>query len=551
MAESAGFAPGVVRLTPLGGLGEIGMNCMVVEQAGADGPERLIVDCGVTFPHGDNGVDVIHPRFDHLLDAPERITGIVLTHGHEDHIGGLPYLLRELRAEGVRPPVFGSAYALGLVRRRLEEHELPADLQEISPREPYSVGSFEVEHLSVTHSIPQSTSVALRTEAGTILHTGDFKLDPHPLDGVRTDERGFQELGDEGVALMMSDSTNVLKEGHTGSEKTVAAALDGVFAGARARVMIGLFASNLFRLDAVAHAARRHGRRLCLLGRSVRNHADLGRYLELLKWPSDLVVSPAIAAKLPREQVAYACGGTQGEFRGSLRRVASRTHHEARLDEGDLVVLSSRVIPGNERTVNDLVNALIAQGVDVKFRATHPEIHVSGHGHREEQRQMLEWVRPKRFVPLHGTRIHLERHAALARETGVGETLVVENGQVFELDGSGLRHAGEAVAGHVATARLMEIEDEVIRERRRLGRHGVIFVSLRGGDVQGIAMSGVPDPERARNVARRAGRWALTSPDRELARLKPAERVRRAVRWKVGDALGQRPVVIVEGDDES
>jgi len=164
---------------------------------------------------------------------------------------------------------------------------------------------------------------------------------------------------------------------------------------------------------------------------------------------------------------------------------------------------------------------------------------------------MLEWVRPKRFVPLHGTRIHLERHAALARETGVGETLVVENGQVFELDGSGLRHAGEAVAGHVATARLMEIEDEVIRERRRLGRHGVIFVSLRGGDVQGIAMSGVPDPERARNVARRAGRWALTSPDRELARLKPAERVRRAVRWKVGDALGQRPVVIVEGDDES
>lgn len=550
MAESVRCPPGVVRFTPLGGLGEIGMNCLVVEQAGPEGTERLIVDCGVTFPHGDYGVDVIHPRFDHLLEAPETIAGIVLTHGHEDHIGGLPYLLRDLRAEGVRPSIYGPPYAIGLVRRRLEEHELPADLQEVSPRESYRVGSFGVEHISVTHSIPQATSVALDTVAGTILHTGDFKLDPYPLDGVRTDERRFRELGDAGVRLMLSDSTNVLKEGHTGSEKTVAAYLDEAFADAGGRVMVGLFASNLFRLDAVAHAARRNGRRLCLLGRSVRNHADLGRYLGLLKWPSDLVVNPDKAAKLPRDQVAYASGGTQGEFRGSLRRVAGRTHHEARLDEGDLVLLSSRVIPGNERTVNDLINAFVGEGVDVKFQATHPDIHVSGHGHRDEQRQMLSWVRPQRFVPLHGTRIHLERHAELARETGVEDTLVVENGQVFEVDADGLRHAGEAVAGHIATARKMEMADEVIRERRRLGRHGVLFVSLRGGDVDGVAMSGVPDPSRADAVARRAARWALTRPDRELARLDPAERVRRAVRWKVGDALGQRPVVIVDVEEE-
>ncbi len=527
------------------------MNCMVVEQAGPDGPERLLIDCGVTFPQGDYGIDVIHPRFDHLLDAPERIAGIVLTHGHEDHIGALPYLLHALRAEGVRPPVYGPPYAMGLVRRRLEEHELPADLQEVSPREPYRVGSFGVEHISVTHSIPQATSVALETEAGTLLHTGDFKLDPYPLDGVRTDERRFRELGEAGVTLMMSDSTNVLKEGHTGSEKTVAAYLDEAFGGARGRIMVGLFASNLYRLDAVAHAARRHGRRLCLLGRSVRNHADLGRYLGLLKWPSDLVVNPDKAAKMPREQVAYACGGTQGEFHGSLRRVASRTHHEARLDEGDLVLLSSRVIPGNERMVNDLINAFVGEGIDVQFRATHPDIHVSGHGHREEQREMLSWVRPRHFVPLHGTRIHLERHAELARQTGVEDTLVVENGQVFEVDAEGLRHAGEAVVGHIATARKMEMDDEVIRERRRLGRHGVLFVSLRGGDVHGIAMSGVPDPTRARAVARRAARWALTSPDRDLARLAAPERVRRAVRWKVGDALGQRPVVIVDVEEES
>ncbi|MEM9877640.1 MAG: ribonuclease J, partial [Myxococcota bacterium] len=545
MSAPGSAKPRAVRFVPLGGLGEIGMNCMLVEQStGGGGRERILIDCGVTFPRGDYGVDVIHPRYDHILDAPEALSGIILTHGHEDHIGGLPYLLRALEAEGVRPPVYGPPYALGLVRRRLEEHELPADLREVAVREPYTVGSIGVEHIHVTHSIAQATAVALETRAGRVVHTGDFKLDPHPRDGILTDAARLRELGDAGVDLLLSDSTNVLKPGRSGSERTVAAALDAAFDRARGRIAVGLFASNLYRLDAVAQAAQRHRRRLCLLGRSIRNHADLGRYLGLLDWPSDLLARPETAARLPPERVAYAAGGTQGEFRGSLRRLAYRTHHEARLDEGDTVVMSARVIPGNERLVTDLINAFLRDGVDVVFRATHPDVHVSGHGHRDELGDMIDWLRPRHFVPVHGTRMHLEHHAALARGRGVERALVVENGQAFALDEAGLHHADEVVVGRVGTARRRVLDDATVAERRRLGRHGVVFVRLAlDGSLDGVASRGVPDADHARRVVGRAVRWA--GADRRAPRdhdgLSRAERVRRVVRGKLGDALGQRP----------
>lgn len=541
--------PGVLRLVALGGWGEIGMNCLVVEQDEGS----IVIDCGVTFPASDLGIDVVHPRFDYLLDAPKRVRGIVITHGHEDHIGALPYLLSRIDV-----PVWAPGCTIELIRGRLAEHGLEDDvtMHETHVGRAFGVGPFEIEPIRVTHSIADATALAIRTVAGTVVHTGDFKLDPAPIDQELTDEERFIALGDEGVRLLLSDSTNVDSIGSAASERDVCAALVSHVESAKHRVFVGMFASNAHRLIALGEAAIRTGRRLVLLGRSVANHARAVQAVGRVKWPSDLVVSAEMAAAMPRERVLVVCGGTQAEKGSGLARLAEGTHPSMRLDEGDRVVMSSRVIPGNDRAVSELVSALLRRGADLVTWAIDRRVHASGHAHRDEQRHMLEMVRPRAFVPVHGTLHHLLRHAALARETGVREVLVAENGEVVELTADEApEKVGRAPVGRVAAFAGEELPDEALRERAALGRSGCAFVSIaldaRGSAIgrPEVALRGVPngrDEAILRAASKAASQAIATASDPVRARPEDlSEVVRLAVRRAIEARTRQRPIVQV------
>jgi ribonuclease J len=460
-----------VRLVALGGLGEIGMNCMAIEH----GDHRLLVDCGITFPEQPFGTDVIRPDFRYLVEERRAHQALWLTHGHEDHIGAVAYLLREHAL-----PVYGPPYALALVRERLAENPPPREpsLITVQPGQRTQFGPFEAEAIRVTHSIADATSLALRTPAGIIVHTGDFKIDPHPSDHEHFDRARFAALGDEGVRLLLSDSTNIDSEGHAGSEQGVADSLARLVESARGRVVITLFASNTHRLRAVLELARRSGRKVCWLGRSVQTHARIGAEVGYLERADDLIITPQQAAELPRQRVLLAATGSQAERASALSRVAHRTHPTVALEPGDTVILSSRIIPGNDRPVIELIDALLRQGVQVIERRTDRSVHVSGHAHREEQRAMLELVRPRAFVPVHGTYHHLLRHAQLAREVGVRETLVAQNGDVLELEPERLQIVDRVSTGRVHVARGADVPEEVLADRSRLAESGAVALSL-------------------------------------------------------------------------
>lgn len=543
-------APGVVRLVPLGGLGEIGMNCLAIEQEEG----IIVVDCGVTFPTTDLGIDVYHPRFDYLVARSQRVLGVVLTHGHEDHVGALPYLLG-----AVDVPVYGPPHALELARHRLREHELDLgeiDLIAVRPREQFEIGPFAIEPIRVTHSIADATALAIQTAAGTVVHTGDFKLDPAPPDGELTDEARFMELGEEGVRLLLSDSTNVDSPGTSASERDVGDALAELVGAARGRVILGLFASNVQRLRLVGEIAQRSRRRLCLLGRSVGTHHRVAEAVGRLGWPSDLLVAPENAASIPRDRLLVVASGTQAERGSALTRLAAGTHPMIRLDAGDTVILSSRIIPGNDRPVFDMMGDLLRIGVEVISRITDRRVHASGHAHRDEQRHMIDMTRPRAFMPVHGTLHHLVRHAALAREAGVGEILIAENGEMVEIGASSAPlKVGRAPAGKVATFGGEELSEEVIRERAQLGRGGVLCVSLtldrRGAALTPpeVASRGVLDPSFA-GVARKveaAVAQAIEAADHKTRAADDAiaDVARLAARRSLEAHTGRRPIVLV------
>jgi ribonuclease J len=459
------------RIVPLGGLGEIGMNCLALESP--DGV--LVIDCGVTFPHGNHGVDVIHPLFDYLEDREADLLGIVITHGHEDHIGALPYLLRRMPI-----PVWGPRYALSLIRERLREFsEVPdIDLTPTTPRKRFSIGHYEVEPLRVTHSIPDSTALAIDTPGGTIIHTGDFKLEDDPLDDEPSDAERFQALGDRGVSLLLSDSTNVDVPGTAGGERQVAAALHQLIARQKQRVIVGMFPSNVYRLKTLVAVAQATGRKLCLLGRSAQNHVRAASELGRLSVRSEILVSPDRAREVPRSQLLVVASGTQAEPQSALAKLAAGDHPRLTLEAGDAVLFSSRTIPGNERAVWSLLCDLERRGAVVHFASTDPDLHVSGHACREEQLEMLSWVRPRAFIPVHGTYHHLMRHASLAKSTGVREVSLLENGQTAILDAHGLSEGARVRVGRVNVSDGVEIHDDVIRERVVMGEVGAVFVTV-------------------------------------------------------------------------
>ncbi|MFO0693622.1 MAG: ribonuclease J [Polyangiales bacterium] len=464
-------SPESVRIVPLGGLGEVGMNCLAIEH----GDDLLAIDCGVTFPDRTFGVDVAFARLDYLVRRRDRFRALIITHGHEDHIGAVPYLLRE-----VAVPIYAPPYAMRLIEDRLAELPPPErpDLRPLHPARSFGVGSFEIEAYRVHHSIPDAMGLVLRTPVGTIVHTGDFKIEESPVEGQHFDRRVLERAADQGVRLLLSDSTNIDSEGRSGAEEATAEALEALVVDAPYRVVVTTFASNIHRLAALVEVARRTRRRICLLGRSAQAHARIAEELGLLPEASRLYVPPERARRIPREELLVVATGSQGEEAAALSRLARDTHPELTLDRGDRVVFSSRVIPGSERTVLELENLLEKRGIEIRHRKTDPKVHASGHAYRDEQREMLELVRPEAFLPVHGTYHHLAKHAAMARELGIEETAIAENGSIVELTRDRLAVVGQVETGRVHAYRGEILPDDLLKDRRLLAELGIAFIAV-------------------------------------------------------------------------
>ena len=539
---------GKISLFALGGLGEVGMNCLAIEQRG----EVLLVDCGVTFDHRGLGVDVVHPDFSALEAYRGRIAGLFVTHGHEDHIGAIPYFLSRFDV-----PVWAPAHASALIRARLREaRETGAPALSAEPklnlatvRGLHRVGSFWVEPIRVTHSIADATALAIKTDAGTVLHTGDFKFDPTPPDGEAFDIDRIDELGEAGIALLLSDSTNIDASGETGSERGVGDSLHRITAKASGAVVVAMFASNVHRLRMLGEIARHTKRKIVLLGRSVETHANAARETRYVDWPSDLVHPADRIGELPRSQILAIASGTQGEWRGALSRLARGDHPLFELAEGDTVVLSARAIPGNDLAVYAVMSHLLRRGVELRTWVTDRAVHVSGHAHRQEQKRMLELTRPRAFIPLHGTLHHLTRHAELAREVGVKATCVIENGDVATLDEAGLQKTGKVGVGRVHCAFGRPIPPAQMRERVILAGEGVVAVTVvaqgAGAADAVITTRGLVDEADRASVLAEARRAALAAFADETSPEPREERVRLAVRHVFREAVGFKPVTMV------
>ena len=455
-----------LRVIPLGGLSEIGMNLMVYEY----GDSAIIVDCGMMFPDAATlGVDVIVPDMSYIFDNAARFKAVFLTHAHEDHIGALPFLI-----ERVPLPVYGMPLTLGFVRDKLDEFSIEADLREIKPRDVIDAGDFKVEAIRVTHSIVDALGFAITTPLGTIIHTGDFKIDHTPIDRLPTDIARFAHHGENGVLLLVSDSTNALVAGHCPSERVVGTALDHVFGNAKGRIIVTTFASHIHRVQQVVDLARRHRRKVHLVGRSLVDNVETAERLGYIRIPRDV---RAQSDELPPRDTVIMTTGTQGEPTSALARMSVGEHKHVHIEKGDVVVISARAIPGNERAINHLIDNLYRRGAEV-ITSDQPDIHVSGHGCQEELKLMMNVTRPKFFIPMHGTLRHLVHHARLAEQTGVPHGVVITNGQVAEIDGEEIRVLEDRVPnGKVfIDAEAEEVPEIVVRDRQHLAEDGFVIV---------------------------------------------------------------------------
>lgn len=468
-----------LHFIPLGGLNEIGMNCAAL----VCGDTTVAIDCGIGFTD-EHGAELVHADFSWLLRQRPSLQAIIITHGHEDHIGALPYFLKERSV-----PVFAPPYAAALIEDRLREHRLTNVDLRVSPagsRE--QIGSISVERFAVHHSIADATGLILDTPVGTIVHTGDFKIELDPCEGQRFDRDRLAQVASDGVRLLLSDSTGADVEGRARIERDAEAALEERISRSPHRVVVATFSSNAFRLRAVLRIARERGRKVCLLGMSVLKHTETARALGLIPSADDLLVAPDAVDDLPRDQVLILAGGTQGEPRSALTRLGRDEHAHVHLEAGDTVIFSSRAIPGNELSVFDLVNRFERRGIEVVTRDRHPEIHASGHGSREEQRSMIQLLRPKAFVPVHGTHHHRSRHLELAAEEGIAQTQLIENGSVLEVTKDALGVVDTVPTGRVYIDGMRALSSEVIAERRAMGSAGLVTVllSLKGGRPPGL-----------------------------------------------------------------
>ena len=457
---------------PLGGTGEIGMNLNLYGHAG----RWLMIDCGITFGNDTTpGVDVIMPNPSFIASRRDRLCGLVLTHAHEDHIGAVPYLWRRLQC-----PLYATPFTAALLRRKLEDEGLAgsARITEIALSGRFSVGPFDLELITLTHSIPEPNAVVLRTSVGTVLHTGDWKLDADPRVGASTDEDALRRVGKEGVLAMIGDSTNALVDGESGSEGAVKESLTALVGELDNRVVVACFASNIARMRTIAEAAHANGRAVGLVGRSMWRNTDAARETGYLK---DLprFLNEEDAARVPRDKVLLICTGSQGEARAALSRIARDDHPRIKLDRGDTVIFSSRIIPGNEVGIGHLQNQLALMGLRV-ITERDRFVHVSGHPAREELRQMYQWIQPQIAVPVHGETRHLIAHADLARECGVAHTPVIANGDILKLSADGAEIVGQVQTGRLTRegTDLIALDDDNIRDRARMLWNGTAVLTL-------------------------------------------------------------------------
>ena len=477
----------MLKIIPLGGLGEIGLNMMVFEY----GDSAFIVDAGLMFPEDFMlGIDYVIPDMNYIKQKKPDILGVVLTHAHEDHIGALPYLLREMNV-----PIYGTPFTLGVVRKKLEEHGLlsPVLLHEISPREKLELGPFELEFIRVCHSAVDGVGIAIKTPLGIVVHTGDFKISHTSVDGMITDVNKFAQYGEKGVLALLSDSTNVEREGYTISDQEVGDTLGRISAGRTGRIIVGLFASSITRIQQVIDIARAINRKVVFNGRSIETSVNIAKDLGYIRIPEEMEIHIEQVNDFPDEEVVIITTGSQGEPMAALARMATGTHKQIKIKKEDTVILSSKFIPGNEKAITKIINDLYRRGADVIYEKI-SKIHVSGHAFQEELKLMINLTRPKYFIPIHGEFRHLVLHSRLAKQVGIPEEniLLAENGQIIEFDENGGR-----IQGKVSTGRVLidgkgvgDVGRSVLKERRNLSEDGLVVVNMAFDEETGIVIYG-------------------------------------------------------------
>lgn len=544
---------GGLRIIPLGGLGEIGLNMMVMEYEDS----IIVIDCGLMFPEDYMlGIDIVIPDVSYLKKNIEKVKAFVITHGHEDHIGALPFVLNEIKA-----PIYATTLTIGFIQEKLKEFNLDKSTEfiRVKPRQSVSVGQFEIEFIRVSHSIVDGVGLAIKTPVGTVIHTGDFKLDQTPVDGEVLDYARFSEYGENGVLALLSDSTNVEKEGYTISEREIGTAFEDIFRGAKGRVMVAAFSSNIHRVQQAMDVAGKFGRKVCLNGKSMVANVRIARELGYLKAPDDLMVDLREMDSLPPEKVCLITTGSQGEPMSALTRMAMDDHKHIKILKGDTVILSSKFIPGNEKAISNMMNHLFRRGAEVVYEKV-SEVHVSGHASQEELKIMLNMTKPRFFIPVHGEYRHLIKHSQLAQKVGIPEENIViaEDGDVIEVTPDRIAKVERVESGRVFVdgKGVGDVGNMVLKDRLHLSQDGVVIALIALNRTTGDIIYG-PDIitrglvfeqesadllERAKGVVNETlaniNKEALT----DWAEVK--EEVRKSLRRYFNRILERRPVIL-------
>lgn len=553
-AHSEGQAvSGALRVIPLGGLGEIGLNMMAVEY----GDSIIVIDCGLMFPEDHMlGIDIVIPDISYLKQNREKVKAFFITHGHEDHTGALPFVLREINA-----PIYATALTIGLIEEKLEEFDLvrSTTFETVRPRERISVGPFEVEFIRVCHSIVDGCALAIKTPEGVIIHTGDFKMDQTPVDGEVMDYARFSEYGEAGVLALLSDSTNVEKEGYTLSERVIGANLEDIFGKCKGRIIVAAFSSNIHRVQQVLDAAQRCGRRVILNGKSMLANARIARTLGYLRIPDGLMADIKDLDGIGKDQVVLLTTGSQGEPMSALTRMSMNNHKQLKIEKGDTVILSSKFIPGHEKAISTMMNHLYRRGADVIYEKV-SEVHVSGHASQEELKIMINLVKPRFFIPVHGEYRHLVLHSRLAASVGIPEDniLVAEDGDVVEFTSKGMSKAGKVDFGRVFVdgKGVGDVGEVVLKDRMHLSQDGMVLAItvinkdtgelVYGPDIVTRGLIFEDTSAELLENARKAVLDALSGVNAEAKgeQLEVEEEIRRALRRFFNKRLERRPVIL-------
>src|ERR1700722_8622727 len=540
-----------LKIIPLGGLGEFGMNCLALRWA----DDIIVIDAGLMFPESELlGVDIVVPDITYLTENREHVRAIILTHGHEDHIGGLPWILSELKV-----PVYATEFTLAYVEGKLEEHQLldETTLIEITPKEKFTLGPFTIEPIRVTHSLVDCVALAIDTPVGVIIHTGDFKIDLAPLDDKAFDLHTFAEYGKRGVLALLQDSTNVERSGYTPSERAVIPRLHEIFSQTKKKLFFTCFSSSIFRIRIALELAKKHGRKVAVVGRSMMESTEIAQDLGYIEVPPGLIINPGQMRDYPPDELMILISGTQGEPMSALSRAAVDNHKHAHIDAGDTVVLSSRIIPGNEKSIFRVIDHLCRrEAIVICDDGASGLIHVSGHGCQEELRLLINLVRPKFFIPVHGDYRNLRKHAHVAMETGAVEhAIVIEDGDVLELDQNDARKKDKVTAGRIlidSGSSIDVVEDLVIRDRRILSEDGVVLAVLainkrsakieREPEIIMRGFGGADITEEARDVVLKTIDALSSEQKTDYGMVK--EKVRVELKRLIQKSTGRRPMIM-------